>query len=675
VKKSPIIEEWKAEGYAEGYAQGYAEGLRKALVQFLEYQFSGPIPDDLRQSLEAQSDHDTLWRWISTMLEVSSLKEFRAVLEIYSGSHSCSERKKGTGTRPASRIAGAKGSGRAASQSPFSSSVSHSSVNRCKQLGMAWLAFAVAGGPSRADSPIVFREVAAEAGVSFRFDNGTRGRHDLPEIMGGGVALIDFDSDGDLDLYLCNGGPIAGLPGQADPPCRLYRNEGGWRFTDVTDSSRAPGPSHAMGSSVGDFDGDGLDDLFVTGWRDQRLYRNAGGGRFEDVTAKAGLTSNLWSTSAAFADLDGDGDLDLYVATYLDYDPTLAPFCAAPDGKRDFCGPEGFAAQPDRLYRNNGDGTFTDVAKQAGIDRPGGRGLGVVVADLVGDRGLDIFVANDGTACWLFENRGALKFEEVGLTAGVAFDGRGEALAGMGVGLGDLDGDGRPDLVVSNFLGRSTIGFKSLGDGMFADASDVFGLSKATRSVLGFGVGLADFDGDGRLDLLQANGHILDRVRLGQPLAMKPTLLRNLGGKFADASRAGGNWFGRPILGRGLAIGDLDHDGRLDAVVAALDAPASLLRNVTSGGRSLTLELVGRRPACLEPIGAKVRATLGGRTLVRVLVGGGSYLSASDRRIHLGLGDLDRVDRLEIAWPSGLVEVWKNVSAGRLRLEEGTAPR
>ncbi|WP_435008287.1 CRTAC1 family protein [Tundrisphaera lichenicola] len=523
-------------------------------------------------------------------------------------------------------------------------------------------------------SPLVFRDVAAEAGVSFRFEAGSRGLHDLPEIMGGGVVLIDFDGDGRLDIYLCNGGPIVPEAGRPDPPCRLFRNEGDWRFLDVTDRAGAPGPSYAMGASVGDFDGDGLDDLFVTGWRDQRLYRNAGLGKFEDVTDRAGVGSDLWSTSAAFADLDGDGDLDLYVAAYLDFDPAFAPFCAAPDGKRDYCGPEGFAAQPDRLYQNDGDGTFTDVSKDSGVDRPGGRGLGVVVGDLVGDRGLDIFVANDGTACRLFENRGGLRFEEVGLASGVALDGRGDALAGMGVALGDIDGDGLDDLVVGNFLGRSTIGFRAIGGGMFLDDSDGLGLS-TTRVVLGFGLALADFDLDGRLDLLQANGHVLDRARLGQPFAMRPTLLRNRGGRLADVTPEAGPWFARPILGRGLAVGDLDGDGRIDAVVNALDAPAAVLRNISEAGRSLRLDLIGRHPSPRSAIGAKVRATFGGRTLSRIVLGGGGYLSSSDRSMILGLGDSEGVDRLEVTWPSGRVETWRDLKAGRLKIEEGTAPR
>jgi hypothetical protein len=539
------------------------------------------------------------------------------------------------------------------------------------------LAVALVDRPAWSAPPIVFRDVAAEAGVNFRFDNGSRGRHDLPEIMGGGVALIDADGDGWLDLYFCNGGPIGEPAGREDPPCRFYRNNGDGTFTDATASAHAPGPSYAMGAAVGDFDGDGRPDLFVTGWRDQRLYRNEGGGGrfvFADVTERAGVRSNLWSTSAAFADLDGDGDLDLYVANYLDYDPAAAPFCSAPDGRRDYCGPEDFPAQPDRLYRNNGDGTLTDVApRNVVVPKEEGRGLGVLIADLTGDGRPDVFVANDGSACWLLANRGNLAFEEVGLTAGVAFDEKGQALAGMGVALGDLDGDGRSDLVVGNFLGRSTIAFQALGAGRFRDASTQLGLTATTRDVLGFGLALADFDGDGRLDLVQSNGHVLDRVRLGTPFAMRPTLLRNVGGTLADASDGAGPWFARPMLGRGLAIGDLDRDGRPDLVVNALDAPAAILQNDAprSPDRFLSVELVGRtsRP----PVGARVRASVAGRVMLRELAGGGSYLSASENRIFLGLGDAMRVDRLEVSWPSGRIESWADLSAGtRVRLEEGT---
>jgi len=543
-----------------------------------------------------------------------------------------------------------------------------------RRLGPALAVLALAGvGADRPGPAIALRDVAAEAGVRFRFDAGARGKHDLPEIMGGGVTLIDADGDGRLDIYLCNGGPIVPGPGRDDPPCRLYLNQGNWTFVDATDRADAPGPGYAMGAAVGDTDGDGRDDLLVTGWRGQRLYRNLGGGRFADATDRAGLASGLWGTSAAFADLDGDGDLDLYVANYLEYDPAAPPYCAAPDGRRDYCGPEEFPAEPDRLYRNDGAGRFVDVSRAAGIDLPGGRGLGVLVADLTGDGRPDIYVANDGSPCWLFENRGGLKFAEVGAAAGVALDGRGDPLAGMGVGLGDLDGDGRPDLAVGNFLGRSTVAFRALGAGRFADASAPLGLASATRGVTGFGLAVEDFDGDGRPDLLQANGHVLDRARLGVPTAMRPTLLRNLGDRLADAGAGAGAWFARPILGRGLAVGDLDNDGRPDAVVAALEAPAAVLRNESTGGPWLALDLVGRAPSPRSAVGAKVRAAVGGRILAREVIGGGSYLAASGRRVCLGLDGAGAVGRLEVTWPSGRVEAWHDLAGGRVvRLEEGT---
>ena len=262
------------------------------------------------------------------------------------------------------------------------------------------------------------------------------------------------------------------------------------------------------------------------------------------------MISRDWSTSAAFADLDGDGDLDLYVANYLTYDAALAPRCSAPDGRRDYCGPEDFPAESDRLYRNNGNGTFTDVSKLAGIAPEGGRGLGVLIANLIGDAKPDIFVSNDGTACRLLENLGGLKFRDVALDAGVAYDGAGNSIAGMGIAFGDVDGDQNADLIVANFLGRSTILFRNLGAGRYADASAAFGLTKATRDVLGFGAILEDYNGDGRLDFFQSNGHVLDRKRLGVPFAMRSTLLRNdLGKRFVREADSNCPWLDRLVLG------------------------------------------------------------------------------------------------------------------------------
>jgi len=526
-------------------------------------------------------------------------------------------------------------------------------------------------GATAGAQAIRFEDVAAASGVVFQFDNGSRGKHDLPEIMGGGVALFDADGDGRLDIFFCDGGPITPGPGRADPPCRLFRNRGDGRFEDVTATADAPGPSYAMGAAAADYDGDGRIDLFVSGWRGQRLYRNLGDCRFEDVTERAGLASNAWTTSAAWADLDGDGDLDLYVAAYLDYDPEFAPYCAAPDGKRDYCGPEDFEAQPDRLYRNNGDGTFTDVAVAAGLPRRSERGLGVLIADLTGDRRPDVFIANDGGRCWLLANRGNLRFEEIGVESGVALDRAGGPLAGMGTALADLDGDGLADLIVTNFLGRSTIGFRAVegSPGLFHDDSDRLGLVAATREVLGFGLIAADFDADGRVDLLQANGHVLDRARLGVPFAMRPTLLRGRPGGFDAVSNEAGPWFSRPVLGRGLAIGDLDGDGRLDLVASALDAPAAVLLNRSPAGHSLRLELIDRHG--LPAIGARVRAHVGDRILAADLIGGGGYLSSSPPGLTLGLGDASRVDLLEIEWPWGGVETRRNPRAdGTLRLVE-----
>ncbi|HEU5117054.1 MAG TPA: CRTAC1 family protein, partial [Isosphaeraceae bacterium] len=410
-------------------------------------------------------------------------------------------------------------------------------------------------------------------------------------------------------------------------------------------------------------------DLLVTGWRDLRLYRNLGEGRFEDITDRSGLHREGWSTSAVFADWDDDGDLDLFVARYLDYDPTTSPFCAAPDGRRDYCGPEVFPAQTDQMYRNVGSCRFEDVSVESGVALPGGRALGVLAADLTGDRRLDLFVANDGSPCRLFENRGDFRFQDVGMEAGVALDGGGKPLSGMGVALGDVDGDGQADLLVTNFLGRSTVGFRGLGHGLFADASAELGLKAFTADVLGFGLALEDFDADGDLDLIQANGHVLDRTRLGEPLVMRAKALRNAGGRFQDASDRAGPCFRIPMLGRGLATGDLDRDGRPDAVIAALDRPIVVLRNA-SEGRSLTINLEGRTPG--SDVGAEVRASVDGRETTRIRSGGGSYLSASARSVYVPMGKATVLDELEVRWRSGRVDVWNKIAVrGVFTVKEG----
>ena len=518
-------------------------------------------------------------------------------------------------------------------------------------------------------APITFEDIRPGSGVTFRYAAGSRGRHDLPEIMGGGVALIDGDNDGLPDLFFCNGGPIGEHPpGRDASVCRYFRNLGSGKFRDETGIASAPGPSYAMGAAVGDFDNDGFDDLFVTGWGDQRLYRNLGG-RFQDVTERAGLASRLWSTSASWADLDADGDLDLVVATYLEYRAKIAPYCAAPDGKRDYCGPEDFKAQPDLLYRNNGDGTFTEVAKAGGIVDGEGRGLGLIVSDLVGDPRLDIYVANDGTPCRLWENLGGLRFRDVALESGTAVDGAGIALAGMGVAVGDLRGIGRTDLVVTNFFNRSTIAFESVAKGLHRDASAEWGLTEATRSVLGFGIALTDFDADGRLDLIQANGHVLDRERLGIPFAMNATLLRNLGGRFDDAARQAGPWFQSAVLGRGLAVGDIDRDGKPDVVISSLDAEPALLRNTTQG-EFCEVELIGANRR--EPFGARLIAEHQGQAWTREIPGGGSYLSSSERRIFLPKGG-QAPWTFQVSWPSGRTERFEGVRASRtIRIKEGS---
>ncbi|HWE40295.1 MAG TPA: CRTAC1 family protein, partial [Isosphaeraceae bacterium] len=525
----------------------------------------------------------------------------------------------------------------------------------------------------------LFRDDAASAGLRFTFNNGETASRQLPEASSGGVGLLDYDGDGRLDVYLVHGGTFP--PGKSPHPSadRLFRNRGNGTFEDVT---RASGLSAFLGGyghgvAVGDYDNDGRPDLFVTRWRSYALYHNRGNGTFEDATANAGRGGDRdWPTSSAFADLDGDGDLDLYVCHYLTWDAENPEVCRSPaSGRVAACDPLRFAARPDHLFRNDR-GRFVDVAKEAGIVDTDGRGLGVVAADFDEDGKLDLFVANDGTANFLFLNRGGLRFEEAGHMSGVAAAGGGGYRAGMGVARGDLDGDGRPDLAVTNFFGESTTFYQNLGDGLFTDRTAAVGLSAPTRYRLGFGIAFLDADDDGRLDLLTVNGHIADE-RPEIPYAMPAQLmLGGANGRLTDISAAAGAPFQVPRLGRGLAVGDLDDDGRVDAIVVGHEGPVAYFHNTGPGGHSITIRLQGTT-SNRDAVGARVTVEADGRRQVADRFGGGSYQSSSDPRLHFGLGTAARADAIEVRWPSGRVDRFPGLAADAVYLirEGEPAPR
>jgi Flp pilus assembly protein TadD len=532
-----------------------------------------------------------------------------------------------------------------------------------------------------------FADEAKDRGLNFTFDNGRTADRQLPETMSGGIGVLDCDGDGWLDVYAVQGGPFPPPADHAPSGDRLFRNRGDGRFEDVTAksglASLAGGYGH--GVAVGDYDNDGRPDLFITRWHSYALYHNLGSGRFEDVTASAGLGGNRdWPTSAAWADLDNDGDLDLYVCHYLEWDAANPVHCTSPTNPNAgfiYCDPRQSPALPDHVFRNDR-GRFVDVTAEAGITDRDGRGLGVVAADLDGDGRIDLFVANDTTANYFFRNQGGFRFVDQGLESGLAASASGGNLAGMGIACGDFDGDGRPDLAVTNFYGQSTTLYHNHGDGLFSDRATEAGLAAATRFVLGFGLAALDANNDGRLDLAQANGHVVD-YRPSSPYAMPAQLFLGDGaGKLLDVSaRAGAGWQ-VPRLGRGLALGDIDNDGRIDGLIVAENEPLVLLHNRSAANgfagagskdHFLMLELEGA-PSNRDAVGAVVTVTAGGKTQVKPRFGGGSYLSASDHRLHFGLGDARKVDRIEVAWPSGRHDRYEGVTADTgYHLREGAA--
>ncbi len=526
----------------------------------------------------------------------------------------------------------------------------------------------------RLSAPPAFTDDAEAVGLRFRFENGATPSRQIPETMSGGVGLLDYDGDGWLDVYLVQGGPFPPDPTAPHSGDRLFRNRGDGTFADATTASGIANltQGYGHGVAVGDYDNDGHPDLFITRWRAYALYRNQGDGTFRDVTQVAGLGGDRdWPTSAAFADLDGDGDLDLYVCHYLQWDAEHPQICFDEEKKKNsYCAPQRFHHLPDHLFRNDC-GRFVDVTNEAGINDWHGQGLGVVAADLDDDGWVDLFVANDQSPNYFFRGRGGLKFEEMAEISGLAANAYGGLQAGMGVACGDLNGDGRPDLGVTNFYNESMTFYHNLGGGVFTDHTGEIGLAVPTRYRLGFGTAFLDVDNDGHLDIAIANGHVND-FRPEIPYAMAAQLLvGSEGGKLTDVSdRAGAPWQVLRVA-RGLAAGDLDNDGRIDLLLVAQGGPLAYLHNQTAGGHALTLRLEGRT-SNRDAVGARVTVVAGGRRQVAWRFGGGSYQSASDPRLHFGLGDAGQIESIEVAWPSRRVDRFGPlaVDAGYL-LKEG----
>ncbi len=537
---------------------------------------------------------------------------------------------------------------------------------------------------ARVGSPFLFEDITPAAGIRFRGENGATADKLILETMGSGLGWLDYDGDGRLDLVFVNGGGRPGSAAAKTDRLALYRNDGNGRFADVTGRARLNGSfdTYGLGVAAADYDNDGDTDFLLTGYPRSVLFRNNGDGTFTDMTARAAnLNQGELATSAGWFDYDRDGRLDLLIANYVsDFSWDRAIYCGEKrPGYRAYCHPDVYKGASPRLYRNLGDGRFEDVTARAKVLNREGKGLGVALADFNDDGWPDIFVANDGVRNFLYWNRGNGEFEEAGVMAGVGFSEDGEAEAGMGVDAADVDGDLRPDLYVTHLDFELNRLYANLGGEAFADRTRGAGLSRATYFYSGFGVKLADFDNSGRRHILIANGHILDNIHLfkSEVAYREPmVLLENDGtGKFRDASGEAGEIFQRKLVGRGLAVADFDDDGRLDFAASQNFGPPLLARNAGRVGRWIKLRLEGTGASNRDAIGARVVVTAGGRQQAAEVVGGSSYCSAQDLRLHIGLGAAERLERIEVRWPSGRRETFRNVEANRvLRLVEGAAP-
>jgi hypothetical protein len=525
-------------------------------------------------------------------------------------------------------------------------------------------------------APITFDEIADRAGVHFSSDSSPTPQKHQPEAMVGGVAIFDFDGDGFADLYFVNGADMPSLE-KTGPRFKnhLFRNNHDLTFTDVTEKAGVAGSGYGMGVAVGDYDNDGKPDLFVTSVNENKLYHNNGDGTFTDVTAKAGVSGGafagkkMWSVGAAWVDYNNDGLLDLFVASYCQWDPKNETPCAL-NGTNVFCNPRMYKPLPNVLYRNNGDGTFTDVSVETGISAHPGRGMGVAIADFDGDGFLDIFVANDDLPNQLFHNKGGKSFEEVADDAGVSLTEGGNVISGMGVDFRDLFNRGLPDLWITAIEKQTFPLFKNLGHGQFAEATAMAGLGLSTAEMSGWSNGIVDLDNDGWKDLYVARSNVLDNIaQFTQRSYAEPnTIFRNLGtGKFQDVTPTSGPALQLPSANRGAAFGDLDNDGRMDLVVNVLNGKAKVFHNTTrSDHHWVLLKLTGVKSNRMG-LGAQIRLTAdNGAIQYNHATTSTGYASSSDPRVHFGLGASRVAREIQIVWPSGRKQVLRDVAADRV---------
>lgn len=485
------------------------------------------------------------------------------------------------------------------------------------------------------------------------------------ETMPGGVAIFDYDNDGLPDIYFLNGAPQPSLV-KSGPEWwnRLYRNLGNWRFEDVTEKAGLAGEGYAMGVAAGDYDNDGWTDLLVTSVGFSRLYRNRGDGTFEDVTRKAGIPATKWPISAGWFDMDNDGDLDLFIVNYCVWDPKTEPFCGDKRaGYRTYCHPKYYEGLPNTLLRNNGDGTFTDISKSSGVGSKIGKGMSVLFADYNNDGLMDVLVTNDTAPNFLFRNEGNGRFSEVGFAAGIAIADDGKILSTMGGEFRDMDNDGWPDIFVTALANETFPLFRNLGNGVFQDITYRSRIGAASLPHSGWSLGVADFDLDGWKDIFTANGDVQDNTELFSSRTSKQRnqLFLNQGGKTFSSTL-----FGTPAQHRGVALGDLDGDGRVDAAVSALNEPARLYRNRMGGGRNwVALRLKGVK-CNRDAIGARVRLVAGGMTQYNHVSTSTGYQCSSEKTLRFGIGSATRADEVEIAWPGGKKQLLRDVPAGRI---------